>query len=93
MWAGSLDPRGKITVISVLNCLHFSGIFAVYIHNLQYIYTQFTNVALGWRPMLYTMRSVRVDTSKNAVIITKQTTFMSIIKNIRFDFVKRHNRL
>jgi hypothetical protein len=38
-------------------------------------------VVLGWRPVLYTLRSVRVY--KNAVIMTKQTTSMSIIKNIQ----------
>ena len=72
LWAGSRDPRGKVTIISVPDCLNFSGIFI--------LYTQFTNVALGCRPMLYTMRSVRLYT--NEVIITKQTTSMSIINNI-----------
>jgi len=36
-------------------------------------------VGLVWRPMLYTMRSVRVY--NNAWIITRQTTSMFIIKN------------
>jgi hypothetical protein len=65
LWAGSRDPSGKITIIS--------GIFIAY--------TQFTNVALGWRPMLHTKRSVRVY--KNSFIITTQTTSMSIIRNIQ----------
>jgi len=73
LWAGSRDSRGKITIISVPNCLNCSGIFIVC--------TQFTNVAFSWRPMLYTMRSVGVY--KNAVIFTKQTTSMSIIRNIQ----------
>ena len=34
LWAGSRDPCGKITIISVTNCLNCYGIFIVY--------TQFT---------------------------------------------------
>jgi len=73
LWAISRHPRGKITIISVPNCLNCSGIFIVN--------TPFTNVALDWRPMLYTMRSLRIY--KNAVNIKTQTTSVSIIKNMQ----------
>ena len=73
LWTGSRHPRGKITIISVPDCLNCSGTFI--------LYSPFTNVVLDWRPMLYTMRSLCL--CKNAVIITTQTTAVSIIKNMQ----------
>jgi hypothetical protein len=46
LWAGSRAARGKITVSGIPNRLNYCDMFIVY------IYTQFTNEAAGWRPMI-----------------------------------------